>query len=120
AGAGDRGGARRPGAGARGPRGDGPAARRAGRAAGARRAARAGREARGRVSAGGLRALAPGKVNLSLLLGPRRADGRHELVTLVQALSLADELRLEPATGTADEVLCPEVEGENLAGRALA
>ena len=26
-----------------------------------------------------LRALAPGKVNLGLVLGPVRADGRHEL-----------------------------------------
>jgi 4-diphosphocytidyl-2-C-methyl-D-erythritol kinase len=37
----------------------------------------------------------------------------------VQALSLADELTLEPGQG-ADEVLCPGVEGPNLAARALA
>jgi 4-diphosphocytidyl-2-C-methyl-D-erythritol kinase len=71
------------------------------------------------VSGGGVRALAPGKVNLSLALGPVRPDGRHELATLVQAISLADEVRLEPGAGEADEVVCAEVEGENLAARAL-
>jgi 4-diphosphocytidyl-2-C-methyl-D-erythritol kinase len=66
-----------------------------------------------------LRTRAPGKVNLSLALGPVRPDGRHELVTIVQAISLADEIRLE-AGGTEDEVVCPAVEGENLAATALA
>ena len=66
-----------------------------------------------------LRCLAPGKVNLCLYVGAPRADGRHPLVSVVQAVSLADELTLEPA-GDADEVVCPEVEGENLAARALA
>ncbi len=66
-----------------------------------------------------LRALAPGKVNLSLFLGPARADGRHELVTVFQALSLADVVELELASGE-DLVVCPGVEGENLATRALA
>jgi 4-diphosphocytidyl-2-C-methyl-D-erythritol kinase len=67
-----------------------------------------------------LRCLAPGKVNLCLYVGAPRADGRHPLVSVVQAVSLADELTLEPAAGAADEVVCPGVEGENLAGRALA
>ena len=66
-----------------------------------------------------LTALAPGKVNLSLLVGAPRADGLHPLVSVVQAVSLADELTLEPATGDADEVVCPGVEGPNLAARAL-
>ncbi len=39
-----------------------------------------------------LRALAPAKVNLCLFLGPTREDGRHELVTLFESVSLADEL----------------------------
>ena len=38
----------------------------------------------------------------------------------MQALSLADELTLEPADGPADVVVCPGVEGPNLAARALA
>jgi 4-diphosphocytidyl-2-C-methyl-D-erythritol kinase len=69
-----------------------------------------------------LRCLAPGKVNLCLYVGAPRADGRHPLVSVVQAVSLADELTLEPAAagGDADEVVCPGVEGENLAATALA
>jgi len=67
-------------------------------------------------------ARAPGKVNLSLFVGAPRADGLHPLVSVVQAVSLADELTLGPAPpgATADEVACPGVEGLNLAGRALA
>ena len=65
-------------------------------------------------------ARAPGKVNLSLFVGAPRADGLHPLVSVVQAVSLADELTLQRAAGDADEVLCPGVEGPNLAGRALA
>jgi 4-diphosphocytidyl-2-C-methyl-D-erythritol kinase len=70
---------------------------------------------------GALHELAPAKVNLCLLLGPSRADGRHELVTVFQPLTLADRVRLEPAPlGTgADEVHCPGVEGDNLAAAAL-
>lgn len=68
-----------------------------------------------------LRALAPGKVNLCLALGERRADGRHELVTLVESLSLADELELSTLRegSTSDEVLCLEVEEPNLVSAAL-
>ena len=71
------------------------------------------------------RALAPAKINLGLFLGPTRAqDGRHELVTVMQSISLADELTLEraPAGVEQDEVICPGVPGvpgENLAGLAL-
>jgi 4-diphosphocytidyl-2-C-methyl-D-erythritol kinase len=69
-----------------------------------------------------LRARAPGKVNLCLFVGEPREDGLHPLVSVVQALSLADELTLAPApSGTAeDEIVCPGVEGPNLAARALA
>jgi 4-diphosphocytidyl-2-C-methyl-D-erythritol kinase len=65
-----------------------------------------------------LRALAPAKLNLCLFVGAPRADGLHPLVSIVQPLSLADEVTLEPAA--ADEVVCAGVEGENLAARALA
>ena len=41
-------------------------------------------------------ARAPGKVNLSLFVGAPREDGLHPLVSVVQAVSLADELTLEP------------------------
>jgi 4-diphosphocytidyl-2-C-methyl-D-erythritol kinase len=69
-----------------------------------------------------LRCLAPGKVNLTLYVGAPRADGMHPLVSIVQPVSLADELTLEPAPvgASADEVVCPGVDGDNLAGSALA
>jgi 4-diphosphocytidyl-2-C-methyl-D-erythritol kinase len=68
---------------------------------------------------------APAKLNLCLFLGPRRAgDGRHELVTVFQPLTLADTVALEPAALGArdDEVSCPGVSGPpetNLAAAAL-
>lgn len=61
---------------------------------------------------------APGKVNLSLFVGAPRADGLHPLASVVQAVTLADELTMQPAA--VDEVVCPGVEGPNLAARALA
>ena len=68
-----------------------------------------------------LRALAPAKVNLSLFLGGIREDGRHRLVTVFESLSLADTLEMEALEpGQRDEVICPGVDGENLAARALA
>lgn len=68
-------------------------------------------------------ALAPGKVNLCLFIGePRAADRLHPLVSLVQPVSLADEVRLEtaPPGSAVDEVVCPGVDGPNLAAAALA
>jgi 4-diphosphocytidyl-2-C-methyl-D-erythritol kinase len=61
------------------------------------------------------------KDQLGLFVGPTRADGRHELVSVMQSISLADELTLEhaPAEAQRDEVLCSGVTGENLAARAL-
>lgn len=71
---------------------------------------------------GGLLELAPAKVNVCLFLGPTRPqDGRHELVTVFQPVTLADRVRLEPAPlgSTTDEVVCPGVDGDNLAAAAL-
>jgi 4-diphosphocytidyl-2-C-methyl-D-erythritol kinase len=71
------------------------------------------------------RALAPAKINLGLFVGATRAgDGRHELVSVMQSISLADELTLEaaPAGAGEDELVCPGVQGapqDNLAARAL-
>jgi 4-diphosphocytidyl-2-C-methyl-D-erythritol kinase len=45
------------------------------------------------------RARAPAKLNLALVVGPRRADGTHELATVFQRLDLADEIELVPAAG---------------------
>jgi 4-diphosphocytidyl-2-C-methyl-D-erythritol kinase len=69
-----------------------------------------------------LTAHAPGKVNLCLFVGKPRPDGYHPLVSVFQSVSLADELTLEaaPPGATQDEVVCPGVEGPNLAAKALA
>lgn len=67
-----------------------------------------------------LRARAPAKVNLCLLVGSVREDGRHELVTVLESLSLCDELELTVlADADADEVVCPGVYGPNLVTAAL-
>src|SRR6202012_6134238 len=60
---------------------------------------------------------APAKLNLGLYLGRARPDGLHELCSLFEPLALADILRIEEAER--DEVVCPGIEGENLATRAL-
>ena len=62
---------------------------------------------------------APGKVNLCLFVGAPRADGLHPIVSVFQPVSLADELTLTEGED-ADAVVCPGVDGENLAARALA
>ena len=41
-------------------------------------------------------AAARAKLNLALVVGPVRADGKHEVVTVMQALELADRIALEP------------------------
>jgi 4-diphosphocytidyl-2-C-methyl-D-erythritol kinase len=66
-----------------------------------------------------LTARAPGKVGLCLFVGAPRADGLHPIVSVFQPVSLADELTLTEG-GDADRVICPGVDGENLAARALA
>jgi 4-diphosphocytidyl-2-C-methyl-D-erythritol kinase len=40
---------------------------------------------------------APAKINLALVVGPRRANGKHELVTVFQRVDLGDRVRVEPA-----------------------
>ena len=75
--------------------------------------------------------LAPAKLNLCLYLGAAREDGLHELCSLFEPLALADLITLPTSTtpeggqsridGTErDEIVCPGVDGENLATRALA
>ncbi|HUK67050.1 MAG TPA: hypothetical protein VLV17_09505, partial [Anaeromyxobacteraceae bacterium] len=89
---------------------------------------------RGRATSGGrrppssgtvaLRARAPAKVNLLLRVGPRRADGYHEIVSLMVPLDLSDEVKLRVELGRRGGVHCrvpgrPELGGaENLAVRA--
>lgn len=66
-----------------------------------------------------LRVRAPGKVNLCLFLGPLRRDGRHELVTLLESVSLADEMSASVLARPPDVVQCDELDDPNLAAVAL-
>jgi 4-diphosphocytidyl-2-C-methyl-D-erythritol kinase len=60
------------------------------------------------------------KVNLCLLLGGTRDDGRHELVTLFESVTLADDLVIEsPSPSGADAVICPGLDGPNLVAEAI-
>jgi 4-diphosphocytidyl-2-C-methyl-D-erythritol kinase len=43
------------------------------------------------------RAPATAKLNLALVVGPRRDDGRHEVATVLQRLDLVDRVAIEPA-----------------------
>ena len=54
---------------------------------------------------------APAKLNLALAVGVPRPDGYHELVTIFQTISLADELSLAES-----EALTLEVEGDAPSG----
>ncbi len=71
----------------------------------------------------------PAKLNLQLAVGPPRADGYHGLVTVFHAVSLFDEVTVEPAakdTAAKDTVSVtgegadrvPQ-DGDNLALRAV-
>ena len=61
------------------------------------------------------------KINLRLFVGPLRGDDQHEVVTLMDSLTLADDVRMDTAAPglEADEVLCPAISGPNLAAEAL-
>lgn len=70
-------------------------------------------------------ARAPGKVNLHLSVGPRRDDGYHDVTTVLQAVSLYDDVEVQVSP---DGVTCSvsgegagdvPVDGSNLAVRAV-
>jgi 4-diphosphocytidyl-2-C-methyl-D-erythritol kinase len=44
------------------------------------------------------RAPAPAKINLALVVGPVREDGKHEVATVLQRVDLGDRVSIEPAT----------------------
>jgi 4-diphosphocytidyl-2-C-methyl-D-erythritol kinase len=46
---------------------------------------------------------APAKINLALVVGDLRLEGKHEIVTVLQRISLADSVTVEPADGLAVE-----------------
>ena len=56
------------------------------------------------------RGVAAAKINLALVVGPRRRDGRHELLTVYQRIALADRIEVRRSeqnevTGFADDTL---------------
>ena len=61
------------------------------------------------------RAAAHAKINLALVVGPRRGDGKHEVATVLQRIGLADELELEPAPS----LLVDGFQGDTLVTAAL-
>jgi 4-diphosphocytidyl-2-C-methyl-D-erythritol kinase len=72
----------------------------------------------------GVTARVPAKLNLQLAVGPPRADGYHDLVTVFHAVSLFDEVTVEPAgrdavTVTGEGAGDVPRDGDNLALRAV-
>jgi 4-diphosphocytidyl-2-C-methyl-D-erythritol kinase len=45
-----------------------------------------------------MRAPAPAKINLALVVGPTRSDGKHEVVTVLQRVDLADRVAIAPGS----------------------
>jgi 4-diphosphocytidyl-2-C-methyl-D-erythritol kinase len=64
-------------------------------------------------------ARAPGKVNLCLFLGPLRDDGRHEVVTVLESVSLADTIEVAPTPAAPDQVVCADVPELNIVSQTL-
>jgi len=54
----------------------------------------------------GLLVLAPAKINLCLLVAGRRADGFHEIETVMAKVNFFDELLIEPGQKDGIEVVC--------------
>jgi 4-diphosphocytidyl-2-C-methyl-D-erythritol kinase len=61
------------------------------------------------------RASASAKINLALVVGPRRADGYHEVATVLQRIDLADRIEVERA----EEPRVTGFAGDTLVRRAL-
>jgi 4-diphosphocytidyl-2-C-methyl-D-erythritol kinase len=61
------------------------------------------------------RAPATAKLNLALVVGQKRDDGRHEVVTVLQRLDLADRIAITPA----EELRVDGFAEDTLVGRAL-
>jgi 4-diphosphocytidyl-2-C-methyl-D-erythritol kinase len=62
------------------------------------------------------RAPAPAKINLALVVGPPREDGKHEVATVLQRVDLGDRVSIEPAatltvTGFAGDTLVGDALG---------
>lgn len=59
---------------------------------------------------------APAKINLALVAGPLRADGKHEVATVLQRVDLGDRVQLEPSPDGLEVAGFPE---DTLVRRAL-
>jgi 4-diphosphocytidyl-2-C-methyl-D-erythritol kinase len=62
------------------------------------------------------RAPAAAKVNLALVVGPLRDDGKHEVLTVLQRIDLVDRIELEEA----DELRVEGFDGDTLVAAALS
>lgn len=51
---------------------------------------------------------APAKINLSLVVGGARSDGKHEVATVLQHVDLCDQVALEPASSLRIEGFAPD------------
>jgi 4-diphosphocytidyl-2-C-methyl-D-erythritol kinase len=72
----------------------------------------------------GITVRVPAKLNLQLAVGPPRADGYHDLVTVFHAVSLFDQVTVEPAgrdgiTVTGEDADRVPADQDNLALRAM-
>jgi len=64
--------------------------------------------------------MAPAKLNLTLLVGPLRPDGFHEVASLMAPVTLADRVVVERTPGAGLDVVCDVAPGEqNLAARLV-
>jgi 4-diphosphocytidyl-2-C-methyl-D-erythritol kinase len=61
------------------------------------------------------RAPAPAKINLALVVGPLRDDGKHEVLTVLQRIDLVDRIELEEAP----ELIVDGFTGDTLVRSAL-
>ena len=61
------------------------------------------------------RAPAPAKINLALVVGPLRDDGKHEVLTVLQRIDLVDRIELREAS----ELTVDGFAGDTLVGAAL-
>ncbi len=63
---------------------------------------------------------APAKLNLSLLVGPVRPDGFHEIASLMVPITLSDRVVVERTPGAGLDVVCDVAPGaDNLAAKAI-
>jgi 4-diphosphocytidyl-2-C-methyl-D-erythritol kinase len=62
------------------------------------------------------RAPAPAKINLALVVGPARADGKHEVATVLQRVDLGDRVAIAPS----DRLVVDGFAGDTIVGAALA